>query len=270
MKVKHNKKRNTAFLFEALVREMTKAAVRGNKKKKAKILKVIKEHFSKGSPLYKELQVYKSIYETNGADALTATKIIVECRNEHRSLDKKELFKKQSFLISEVNKTISPRVYNNFVPNYRMLATIAQLFNDDTPARSRVLLENNLVKDMTSQVKEVKQKKGMDDFTFGQYVKVFNDEYSSLLKEQKQVLGFYINDKTSLMVYLNEEIGRLRTVLSEGLELDEIKSDELMTENTKKIISILDEMKENKPTDQTIIEIMKIQKLVSEIQSNDD
>jgi len=263
MKVKHNKKRNTAFLFEALVREMTKAAVRGDKKKKAKILKVIKEHFSKGSPLYKELQVYKSIYETNGADALTATKIIVECRNEHRSLDKKELFKKQSFLISEVNKTISPRVYNNFVPNYRMLATIAQLFNDDTPARSRVLLENNLVKGMTSQVKEAKQKKGMDDFTFGQYVKVFNDEYSSLLKEQKQVLGFYINDKTSLMVYLNEEIGRLRTVLSEGLKLDEIKNDELMTENTKMIISILDEMKENKPTDQTIIEIMKIQKLVT-------
>ena len=160
MKVKHNKKRNTAFLFEALVREMTKAAVRGDKKKKAKILKVIKEHFSKGSPLYKELQVYKSIYETNGTDALTATKIIVECRNEHRSLDKKELFKKQSFLISEVNKTISPRVYNNFVPNYRMLATIAQLFNDDTPAKSRVLLESNLVKCMTSQVKEVKQKKG--------------------------------------------------------------------------------------------------------------
>ena len=59
-------------------------------------------------------------------------------------------------------------------------------------------------------------------------------------------------------------------MLLEGLELDEIKNDELMTENTKKIISILDEMKENKPTDQTIIEIMKIQKLVSEIQSNDD
>ena len=72
------------------------------------------------------------------------------------------------------------------------------------------------------------------------------------------------------MVYLNEEIGRLRTVLSEGLELDEIKNDDLMIENTKKIISILDEMKEAKPTDQTIIEIMKIQKLVSEIQSNDD
>ena len=28
MKLKHNKKRNTAFLFEALVRELTKSVVR--------------------------------------------------------------------------------------------------------------------------------------------------------------------------------------------------------------------------------------------------
>ena len=151
-----------------------------------------------------------------------------------------------------------------------MLATIAQLFNDDTPAKSRVLLENNLVSNMTSVTKEIKQKKGVDDFTFGQYVKVFNKEYSSLLSEQKKVLSLFINDKTQMMVYLNEEIGRLRQALNEGLNVEEIKEDKLMSENTKKIISILDEMKNNKPTEETIIEVMKIQKLVSEIQSNDD
>ena len=41
---KHNKKRNTAFLFEALVREMTKAAIRGDNKKKQKVLKVIRSN----------------------------------------------------------------------------------------------------------------------------------------------------------------------------------------------------------------------------------
>ena len=61
-----------------------------------------------------------------------------------------------------------------------------------------------------------------------------------------------------------------RQALNEGLNVEEIKEDELMSENTKKIISILDEMKNNKPTEETIIEVMKIQKLVSEIQSNDD
>ena len=31
MKLKHNKKRNTAFLYEALVKELTKSIVHGNK-----------------------------------------------------------------------------------------------------------------------------------------------------------------------------------------------------------------------------------------------
>jgi hypothetical protein len=269
MKPKHNKKRNTAFLFEALVREMTKAVVRGDKKRKTKVLKVIKEHFSKGTSLYKELQLYKSIYETKNTDHLTAAKIVVECRNEHRRLDKKEVFKHQSFLISEVNKTVSPRVYNNFVPNYRALATIAQLFNDDTPAKTRVLLENSLIKQMTAQQKPLPEKKGLDDFTFKQYVKTFNREYSSLLAEQKMVLGMFISDQTALASFLNEEIGRLRDVLIGGLHTEEIKEDPVMTENTKRIIKILDDVKNKKLSERTIIDVLKIQKLVSEIESDD-
>ena len=70
MKPKHNKKRNTAFLFEALVREMTKAVVRGDDERKKKVLKIVKKHFAKGKPLYEELQIYKSIYETKSADKL--------------------------------------------------------------------------------------------------------------------------------------------------------------------------------------------------------
>jgi len=270
MKPKHNKKRNTAFLFEALVREMTKAVVRGDKKRKKRVLKVIKEHFTKGKPLYKDLQLYKSIYETKNVDHLTAAKIVVECRNEHRRLDKKEVFKHQSFLISEVNKTVSPRVYNNFVPNYRALATIAQLFNDDTSAKSRVLLENKLIEKMTTPQKPPLEKKGLDDFTFKQYVKTFNKEYSTLLAEQKMVLGLFINDQVSLVSFLNEEVGRLRDALIGGLHIEEIKEDAVMMENTKRIIKILNDVKNKKLSEQTIIDILKIQKLVSEIQSNDN
>ena len=269
MKPKHNKKRNTAFLFEALIREITKAVIRGNKERKKKVLGIIKEHFAKGKPLYKEIQLYKSIYETKNADHLTAAKIVVECRNEHRRLDKKEVFKFQSFLISEVNKTVSPRVYNNYVPNYRSLATIAQLFNDDTPAKTRVLLENDLIQQMTTPQKTLPKKKGLDDFTFKQYVKTFNREYSSLLAEQKMVLGMFIKDQTSLASFLNEEIGRLRDALQKGLSTEEIKEDLVMTENTTRIIKILDDIKNKKLSEQTIIDVLKIQKLVSEIQSDD-
>ena len=64
MKLKHNKKRNTAFLYETLVKELTKAVVEKDSYKKAKILDTIKEFFSKGSLLRKELELYQAINET--------------------------------------------------------------------------------------------------------------------------------------------------------------------------------------------------------------
>ena len=83
------------------------------------------------------------------------------------------------------------------------------------------------------------------------------------------VLGLFINDPTSLVSFLNEEIGRLRSSLQKGLTTNEIKEDKIMTENTKKTIQILNDVKNKKLSEQTIIDILKIQKLVSEIQSND-
>ena len=42
--MKHNKKRNTAFLYECHVKELTKAIVRKDNDKKSKIIGIIKEN----------------------------------------------------------------------------------------------------------------------------------------------------------------------------------------------------------------------------------
>ena len=47
IKLKHNKKRNTAFLFESLTKELTKAIVAKDEKRKALVLSIIKEHFNR-------------------------------------------------------------------------------------------------------------------------------------------------------------------------------------------------------------------------------
>ena len=61
--MKHNKKRNTAFLYECLIKEMTKAVVRGELQKKQQIVETLKRYFSKGKPLYNDLQLYKQLME---------------------------------------------------------------------------------------------------------------------------------------------------------------------------------------------------------------
>ena len=54
MKMKHNKKRNTAFIFEALIRELTKAIVSKDSKKKKLIVKLVRENFKGSSVLAKD------------------------------------------------------------------------------------------------------------------------------------------------------------------------------------------------------------------------
>ena len=145
MKLKHNKKRNTAFVYEALVREVAKAVVRKDEKRKNLIVKIIKENFSSNNILAKELQLYKTLEETRNLDVYTAERLIKEARTDYHKLDKDEMFKGQTKLISVINKNLTSEVFSNFVPNYKNLATIAQVFGTDANTKERVLLERKLL-----------------------------------------------------------------------------------------------------------------------------
>ena len=47
MKFSHNKKRNTAFIYETLIMEFSKASMKKQNQRKQKILLILKEFFSK-------------------------------------------------------------------------------------------------------------------------------------------------------------------------------------------------------------------------------
>ena len=46
MKRRHNKKRNTALVYEALIKEATAAILRGDHTTKQKIVSIVQEHLS--------------------------------------------------------------------------------------------------------------------------------------------------------------------------------------------------------------------------------
>ena len=50
-RLKHNKKRNTAFVYEALVREATVAILKEDNERKEKAVSIIKKHFHSQSVL---------------------------------------------------------------------------------------------------------------------------------------------------------------------------------------------------------------------------
>ncbi len=275
-KLKHNKKRNTAFLYETLVRELTKSIVKKNNQRKEKLMETIKEFFGKDKLLAKELELYKALCETYSMEPHVAEKLIFEIRKQHDTLDKKQIFNEQSSLIKKMNQIISKNAFSSFVPNYKSLATVYQIFNQETPTKERVLLESKMLTTMTTKAKEVIQEmKPIDDITFRTFVDKFNTEYSGkLINEQKELLTKYISsfidNGIELKVFLNEELGRLKKVVTESMTMEEVKNDEEMSEKTKKVLEIIDDFKNHKIGKELIEKILKIQNLASEIQVNGD
>ena len=91
--------------------------------------------------------------------------------------------------------------------------------------------------------------------------------------EQKDLLGKYIasfaDNGLELKVYLNEEIGRLKGALLNALTVEEVSSDATMVEKAKQVIAVLEGFRQEPPSQKVIHTVLKIQKLVGEINADD-
>ena len=269
-KRKHNKKRNTAFLYESLIKEYTKSCIAEDVERKNISLSLLKEHFKKGTQLHSELKLYQSILETKGVEEKFAEKVLSEAKQVHKSsIDKEKLFAEQSALISEINKSLSKDVYSNFVSNYKSLANIAQMFNSDFHVNKKVLLENTLLEEMTSSSEE-NEMQPISNLVFKTFAKNFNKEYGNLLEEQKKLISHFVfsdfSSNTEMKMFVNEEIARLKEVIKKSLSLPEIQEDGFMKEKTEQVISKLNEMKSRPVDKEMVIDILKIQELSSEVE----
>lgn len=273
-KIKHNKKRNTIFLYEALVRELTKATVEKDQDRRETILDIVKEHFSNDTLMGREVRIYKNILETKDTKQNIAEKILSESKIEYSVINKKQLFVEQSQMISRINKELSKDVFTTFVPNYKNLATLQQVFNNtDLSAKERVLLEEEVLQLMTEATQQVegKELKHIDSLVFKSFVERFNKEYAGLLEEQKTLLSRFIGSGISgdleFQIYLNDEIGRLKNQVSEAKETREFKEDKDMLQKADQVLGLLEGFSQKPLEDRDLKKILKIQELAREIKN---
>ena len=236
-KTRHNKKRNTAFLYEALVRELTKSIVAKDNKRKKIIISIMKEHFANGTVLRKELELFKDLYENTSMHPYTCEKLIQEVKKTHCTLDKTQRFQEQTSLIDKINKSLSRDVYSNFVPNYK--------------------------RDMVP----------IDNIVYSTFVKKFNEQYGdSLLEEQKELLSRYIasfhDNAIELSIFLNEEISTLKASLTIASEKAAESGDTALLGNITKVLGTLNESAQSEITIDTISQVLKIQSLVKELEAH--
>ena len=274
MKIKHNKKRNTAFVYEALIREGTSAILQKDESRCNKIVAIIKKHFKDGSVLKKDLECYKSLYESSNLSELDSARIIKEAKTQKNVIDSGVLFEAQTDLIHDINKEVQSSVFNNFVPNYKSLANIYQMFSDSTNPKDAVLLENLVIASMIS-VSNIKEEESVDRLVIETFINKFNKKYKDeLYEEQKTLLNLYIqsfvDNSVEFKTFLNEEISRLKTELSKATLRKDISSDEEMTTKANEILLKLESFNRTTINEKVLLTVLRVQSLIRETGINGD
>jgi len=261
--MKYNKKRNTAFLYEALILEMTKAIVNKDEKRKNIALEILKESFGADSILGEELDAYRSVLETKGVSQEVANITLREAQRTYFSLHPGHVFNQQSHVIKRVNKELGKDTFNVFVPNYKSLATINQLFSVKTPVKKRVILEQNIIEEMVAD-DSPNTMEPIDNVVYNVFVKKFNDKYESLLEEQRDLLFKYIysfaDDGYGLKISINEEIARMKKIIKENKS-----SQSVLKGKFESLETLLESFADKDIDDKMILKVLQTQEFCKEL-----
>jgi hypothetical protein len=270
--MRHNKKRNTAFLYECLIKELTKSIVRKDTHKKDKVLSIMKEYFYKGSLLSEDLQLYKQLLETKISKEPNARRFLFEVRKDWETLHRKDIFNFQTALIKQINESLDANVFSCFVENYREIASVGSfLQSSGYKAKQRILAEDRVVSLLSRESVEQTSMKHIDNLTYNTFVEKFNESYKHTLRdEQRMLLTNYItsfsDNGLGLKTYMNEELGRLKEKINTLLVNSTFSAD--YKAKFGKILEKLDSFSSMKIDESMVKDTFYIQDLIAEVQKN--
>lgn len=213
-KVPHNKKRNVGLVYDFLVQKLTKATIENNEKEIFIIKKTIKENFTKQSELLKELKIFKQILNSSFSSAEIASRFLGEIKKETKKINLSKSEIEKTNLIHEINKNLNGDglFFNQYVENYKELATIQVLLNNwHAPLfESKInilVLEDSLIsflvnkKQQISQPVDLKENINSDSKLIAKIMyQKFEEKYSSLFDaDQKNILNAFISDNKSIL-----------------------------------------------------------------------
>lgn len=271
MKVKHSKFRNTAILFELLVKQITQEVLSNTNKNLSE--KIIKEFFNSKKELAKELRLYNWITKEKFSNTDDAKLFLSEVVEERKKLDESKLAKEKYNLIRTIKETYElEKFLSSNLQNYKLLASIYKVFESKVQGRKVEIRDfidsNNTILEHISakKVSNKPQDKLYEEFkqqsedlrllTYKLLIENFNSKYSNLDDSQKGLLREFINNVSNTSTFskfINEEAKKvLISLISESKDITDrvtkikisemiklFKSDNFLKETGEKQVSVL-------------------------------
>lgn len=228
-KIKHSKFRNTGFLFELLLRQITSEIISSNKSKAEKILQ---EFFNSKRELSKELKLYQYLVNEKYNSEAKAEKFIDTVCEARKKLDETKLLKEKYNLIKTIRENYNiDELVKSSVSNYKVLASIYKIFEsvigtesydptDIVSARFTITegIVNKPISNKSDKINDrvlehfSKQDETVRSLTYKLLIESFNKKYKDLSVEQKTLLREYINGMTNVSTfnnYVSDEVNSL-------------------------------------------------------------
>lgn len=273
---KHNKKRNVALIYEQLIRYISRSLVEGETEKAKIAMGIVKEHFAKGTHLYKEFRLFNALLRTTVSEERLADRILTEARSAAKTHDPASLDKEKSHLIAAINKRLDEsNFFDTKIPEYRDLATVQTLLNEwrkgsgahiptvvsyEDRARSILMTEKNLPELLKTENVNGVTVRIMKEKVANKFGNDMNEKQISLvmafakkdLKESKRIM---IETKKDSLVVL-EKFARVNT-------------NQVLAEKIKPVIESVRSLDENEVTDENVARHLLLSRMAEEIARED-
>lgn len=281
MKIKHNKFRNTGLIYELLVKQTTADIL---SMKDSPAISILKKYYTGKSPLVKEFKLYEFILKNKGINQAKAETILSTVTELSRKFDQNILKKTKYNLIKEIKEHYDIEDFFSIkVRDYKPLAGLYCLMeaqNSGTLIDPQALVDNKMtvLEHLTSNIQDPdkvkdtlveefsKYDKDLRLLTYKILLEKFNEKYSTLHPEQKNLLREFINSvdsTTKLRSTVNEEMEKIKTrILSSLNKVDEIYKIKI-NEIVKGIVPISNKQKVD---DETLTNLMHYYELVYELE----
>lgn len=201
----HSKLKNTGILFELLTRQITADTMVGISDSPA--LKIVKEFFGPKKTLAKELVLYQTLINESYKLPSKADMLLNTTIKLRRQLNQKTLNESKYALIREIKNHYDLReFFKATVSDYKLHAAIYRLFEgaDVTQVaelvQSRETLTEHIMRKRQATAKQdevgayLKESEDVRLLAYQLMLEKFNDKYSVLSAEQRNILKEYINN----------------------------------------------------------------------------
>jgi len=231
-RIKHSKLKNTAILYELLMRQVSADVVSGNMDSKA--LTIVREHFVNGTEVQKELELYQLLVNHKFNTESKANNLVEAVLTARTRLNSSKLRKSKYAIIKEISQSYNTEsFFSSNIPNYVQYASVYKLFEDklsgepsdpvDISKCRHTLVEHICGKSTARMEAKTKvlaeferQPEDIRLLTTKLLVDKFNQKYNDLSLKQKSLLREFINNtQNSLKKYIESEIPTIRKALTD-------------------------------------------------------